>query len=398
MKKRGLLKAICPVLIAGILAGCAAGAQAENTADTAESENNMTEQKIAAYTAEDTAVKLLGRTFYEDGLLWCAYSGSGAEFTVSGTKCEIDIHGDAVSESDSNDGNYARIAIYVDGERVIDDMLNAPEKTYTAFEGTETREATVKIVKLSETAMSCLAIREIRTDGEIHPTAEKEFFVEFVGDSITCGYGVDDEDRNHHFSTATEDVTKAYAYRTAEKIGADYSMVSISGYGIISGYTDSGTKVTRQTLPQYYGKLGFSYGGFAEDKPQNYKWDFSGREPDVIVINLGTNDDSYCQNDPEKQAEYKEGYIELLKKVRGSNPNAKILCALGIMGDRLFPTVEATVAEYSAETGDTNLDTLHLTPQLDSDGYAADWHPTSATHEKASDKAAEKLREMLGIS
>ncbi|MCM1335342.1 MAG: GDSL-type esterase/lipase family protein [Bacteroides sp.] len=397
MMKKRLLRAVCPVLIAGVLTGCAAGAPAENTADPAESEDPMTEVKIAAYTAESTAIKPLGRTFYEDGLLWCAYSGTGAEFIVKGTKCEIDIHGDAVSESDKNEGNYARVAVYVDGERVADEMMDAPEKTLTAFAGTEEREAVVTVVKLSETAMSCLAIREIRTDGEIRPTPDREYFIEFVGDSITCGYGVDDEDRDHHFSTATEDVTKAYAYRTAEKLGADYSMVSISGYGIISGYTDNGEKVTRQTVPPYYDKLGFSYGGFAEDKPQNYDWDFSGREPDVIVINLGTNDDSYCQNDSDKQAEYKAGYIELLKKIRGYNPNAKILCALGIMGDRLFPTVEATVAEYSAETGDMNLDVLHLTPQKESDGYAADWHPTSATHEKASDQAAEKLRYLLGI-
>lgn len=49
--------------------------------------------------------------------------------------------------------------------------------------------------------------------------------MEFIGDSITCGYGVDDPDKEHHFKTATEDVTKAYAYKTALALNADYSMV-----------------------------------------------------------------------------------------------------------------------------------------------------------------------------
>lgn len=359
----------------------------------------MAENKNTVYPAKSGAVKLLGRTLYENELLWCAYSGSGAEFSVTGKVCAISIRADeVVRRTEDADGNYARIGIYLNGERVIDDLLTVPEKTYTVFEGTEPREATVSVVKLSETAMSCFAIREIRTDGTIRPTSDRKLFVEFVGDSITCGYGVDDEDPNHAFSTATEDVTKAYAYRTAKKLGVDYSMVSISGYGIISGYTGDGTKIPAQTLPPYYDKLGFSYGGFGDKKPQDCAWDFSGREPNVIVVNLGTNDDSYCGDDPERQAEYRAGYVEFLKKIRKNNRNAKILCALGIMGDRLFPSVEAAVKAYKEETGDDNLDTLHLTPQREEDGYAANWHPTSTTHEKAANQAAEKLREILGIS
>ncbi len=398
MKLRKTAGLFCLALAACLAGGCAGGGEPLNTADTAESGNVMTENETAVYQADSESVKPLGRTFYENGLLWCAYSGTGAAFDFTGTKCEITIQGDNVSQSSSNDGNYARVGIYVNGERVVDDLLTEPEKTYAVFESETAEEAEIRVVKLSETAMSCLAVKEIRADGEISPAPEKELFLEFVGDSITCGYGVDDEDKNHHFSTATEDVTKAYAYRTAEALNADYSMVSISGYGIISGYTDNGKKVKNQRVPPYYDKLGFSYGGFAEDKPQNYKWDFSGREPDAVIVNLGTNDDSYCGDDSEKQAEYKDAYIEFLKKIRENNPNAEIVCALGIMGDRLFPTVEQAAAEYSGQTGDTRVHTVHLTPQDPADGYAADWHPTSATHAKAAEKMAGELRTILGLS
>lgn len=359
----------------------------ENT--TTESENIMTDN---VYSASAENVKPLGRTLFDEGLLWCAFSGTGAEFTCTGSECTVTIRGDRVSESESNEGNYARVAIYVDGERVVDDMITQPEKSYTFA----TDNSDVKIVKLSETAMSCFAVKEISVKGgEIAPAENKKLFVEFVGDSITCGYGVDDEDKMHHFSTATEDVTKAYAYRTAEALGADYSMVSISGYGIVSGYTEGDEPVKAQTIPQYYEKLGFSYGDFGLDKPHNYKWDFP-RQPDLIVVNLGTNDDSYCKDNADKQNEYREGYVEFLKKIRSNNPDAKILCTLGIMGDRLFPVIERAVSDYTAETGDSNIDTMRFTPQSEAeDGIAADYHPSAKTHAKAAEKLTEKIQELL---
>ena len=53
-------------------------------------------------------------------------------------------------------------------------------------------------------------------------------------------------------------------------------MVSISGYGIISGYTDDGKKKPEQTIPQYYDKLGFSYNKFADNlEVASLEWDLT---------------------------------------------------------------------------------------------------------------------------
>ena len=141
--------------------------------------------------------------------------------------------------------------------------------------------------------MSTVGIKEIRCVGSaIKPTEKKDMLIEFIGDSITCGYGIDDPDKDHHFVTATEDVTKAYAYLTAKTLDADYSMLSFSGYGIISGYTDNDNKVSAQTVPQFYTKLGYSWGKNGDFSPQESEWEFSGRQPDLVVVNLGTNDES----------------------------------------------------------------------------------------------------------
>lgn len=346
------------------------------------------------FIADTTNVKQLGRTYLDDdNILWCGFSATGVEFTANASKIEISVVGDDAAVIPYNNTNYARIAIFVDGERVVDDMLNVAARTY-AFEG-EKGNHTIALLKLSETAMSCVGIKAIITDGEIKPTPQKNRFIEIIGDSITCGYGVDDEVAEHEFSTATEDVTKSYSYRTVTVLDSDYSMVSISGYGIISGYTGDGTKISEQTIPQYYDKLGFTYGGFGKVKPQDIEWDFAHRQPDVIVINLGTNDDSYCLDDNARQQEFVDNYCEFLKVVRKHNPAAKILCTLGIMGDRLFPVVEKSVERYSQESGDNNIDTMHFAPQLEEDGFVAAWHPTVRTHKKVTERLVAKIKEIM---
>ena len=70
----------------------------------------------------------------------------------------------------------------------------------------------------------CLLYTSAFAEGSAETLPEKPLKIEVIGDSITCGYGVDDEDENHQFTTATEDVTKAYAYKTAKALDAEYSI------------------------------------------------------------------------------------------------------------------------------------------------------------------------------
>jgi len=349
-------------------------------------------------TPNEESVKVIGRAMFFNDTLWLVHSGSGAEFTFTGTKAVITLQADSAIMNGANE--QARVAIFVNGVCVVDDMINKMLETYTVFESETEEECTVRIVKLSEAAMSTVGIKtmEVTSRGVIRPTENKEHLIEFIGDSITCGYGVEDEDPNHNFKTSTENAMKAYAYKTAELLGTDYSLVSFSGWGIISGYTATGEeKMTEQLVPEYYEKLGYSRGKYLATTPEEISWDYTKRQPDLIVVNLGTNDDSYTKGMNDREQDYKEHYVEFLKVIRKNNPDATILCTLGIMGRRLFPMVEQAVAEYSAATGDTNIDTLQFAEQNGAvDGLAADWHPTEKTHTKAAEKLAEKIKEMMG--
>ena len=386
------------VCLAAVLTACGDGADnmQENGGNDGNNNNNNEEITTMSIELKEENFKELGRTYYDEGKIYCALSGTGVEFTFTGTACSVTVAGDSSSTNSSQTDNQARVAVYVDGERVVDDMIDSAEKTYDVFKSDSEKEVDVKIVKLSESPHSTFAISDITVTGKnVKPAEDKDRLIEFVGDSITCGYGVDDEVKEHNFSTTTEDVTRAYAYKTAQLLNADYSMVSFSGYGIISGYSNGETKVSAQTVPQFYTKLGYSWSSNGSFAPASVDWDFGRRQPDVIVINLGTNDDSYCKNIEERCLEYQQEYVNFLKTIREHNPDAVIIGALGVMGQNLCPYVEAAIKQYSEETGDSSVAYLMFDQQNPRDGLAADWHPTEATHEKAAAKLAETIKEVM---
>ena len=375
----------------------------ETTTDS-EHENESEEQKPEAPESElsdrsfpvsEEYTKLTGRTAMdENGVRWIIHSASKAEFKMTGTRASIVVCGDATARS-ADTSSQARFAVYVNGNRTMDHLVSEQEETIEIFNSDEITEAEISIVKLSEATNSVFGIKSIDAAvvEDIEPLPEKKLKLEFVGDSITCGYGIDDEDRSHHFKTATEDATKTYAYKTAENLEADCSFISYSGHGIISGYTGDGQKAAAQTVPALYEKLGKTYGSADDYIDLNEKWDFSRFVPDYIIINLGTNDSTYTLGDPARMEEFTEGYVDFLETVRKNNSGAHIICSMGVMGDSLFSCMEDAVGRYTEATGDKNVSTLRLPAQDGSLGYAADWHPTESTNEIVAEVLTEYIRE-----
>ncbi len=354
--------------------------------------------QLQIFAPTEQYAKQLGRTYYheESKTTWCSLSGTGVAFTFNGSKCTLTLVAD--TQYTAGEANAARYAVYLDGTMVKDAQLITPTIDIEVLNTDIAAMHEVRVVKLSEACNSTFGIRDIIVDSEepIVPVAKKSHTIEFIGDSITCGYGVDLEDTGGGFKTLTENVTRAYAYRTAEMLDADYSMVSYSGHGILSGYTGNGQLNTKQLVPPYYDNLGFCYGKFESTlQPQNIEWKFDN-EPSLIVINLGTNDASYTGGDGNRQREYADAYVKFLKDIRAKNPNAPILCTLGIMGTQLCDAMELAVTNYKAETGDTNISSMRFAAQVAEDGFAVDWHPTAKTHDKAATVLSDYIRSWLG--
>ena len=349
---------------------------------------DLTEQTITDITE---VTKIIGRTVTKDGVTWLVQSGAAVECTVTGTEASVTLAGDGNTAGDEK--YRPRYGVYVDGELIKDVVMGESEQTVSLFSSNTERTATVKVMHLSEANNGAIGVKSFKVTSKksepVKPTAKKDLTIEFVGDSITCAYGVGADSQYVSFETATEDFSKSYAYLAAQLLDADYSAVSYSGYGIYSGYSGDGKRNTDSLVPPVYEQVA-KFGGY------DAKWDFAANPNDVVFINLGTNDDSYAKDDLETRAPlYQAAYVDFLKEVRKCNPDAAIVCTLGIMGcTELYPSIEAAVKEV----GDPKIFCYESpTHNIQRDGIGADWHPSPVTHELNSYLAASNICKALGI-
>lgn len=356
--------------------------------------------KTDFYEATSDNVRILGRTVYNEDALWFANSAAGVEFKATGSQVTFNIN---VS------GDPTRVGVYLNGQLyqrgVIGGKSASARKasiTVPLAEG----ENTVKLLKLSEGPQSTIAIDSIETDegGTLSPTAAKEKKLEFIGDSITCGYGIDlplkdpETKKNNSFSTKSEDASKTYAFQIAEMLDADVNLFAGSGYGIWCSYGGGRENV----MGNFYTKCGpntwNSISASSYTLIQSFDWDFSNYQPDCVVINLGTNDWSYFSSHGGEVGDFEDSYIDFLGMVRANNPNAKIVCTLGMMGADLYPNVESAVDYYKEDTGDSEVYLLELAPiNASTEGYGVDYHPMPATNTRvANDELGPFIADLMG--
>ncbi len=345
--------------------------------------------------ATEENVKFTGRNYTDsNGVTWLVHSGSAVEFSVNAKSAEVTVIAD--SGINSEEKYRPRYAVIVDGEIIKDCVVSEKTETVKLFSSETPRNASVKIIHLSEANNGTVGVGDIRVNSDaavpVTPAGKKKLSIEFIGDSITCAYGVEAESQYVGFSTGTENFMKSYAYLTAQKLDADYSAVSYSGHGIISGYTSSEEKNTESLVPDVYTLTG---------KPKDYasEWDFKNHKYDVVVINLGTNDSSFVSHNFEKYSpEFTEKYAEFLETVHEKNPDAYIICTLGTMGcTELCPCIDEAVGIFRKNTGYDRIMSYQSATHTQADGMGADWHPSEKTQQNSAYVLADKICQALGM-
>ena len=357
--------------------------------------SSVGDYKETTVPATEEYVKLINRNVISDGVTWLVQSGAATEFSVARAKTvSVTIKGD--SSVNNGEEHRPRYAILVNDEPVLTECLSEKEKTVKVLDSDTPTDAVIKVIHLSEANNGPVGVGSITVGSDsalpIIPTSQKPLHIEFVGDSITCAYGVEGKDQYENFKTTTENFMKSYAYLVAEKLDADYSAVSYSGHGIISGYTSDGKKNVDSLVPPYYEYV-------AKSDEYKKEWDFTKKPNDIVVINLGTNDSSYCGQDEEKMNEYRTEYAKFLETVRKCNPDAYIICTLGTMGcTELYPYIEGAVSDYQKASGDKNIMSYQSAVQdMQNDGLGSDWHPSEVTHKKSAAVLSDKICQVLGI-
>lgn len=319
-------------------------------------------------------MKILGRTLVHTGentgrrVRYLCYSGSYVEFTFTGRSLSCELLSDYCEDQTDGTQYPCYMALYLDHQLVRRFSLMPGRHLYPLLpegenskrdawkcedpEGNDSEEdvrtMVVCLVKESEVQYASSGILAFYTDeeAEIRPTDKKDRKIEFIGDSITCGYGVLGGPEAP-FSTETESADDAFAVQCAGALDADYQLVSFSGIGVISRYIEpeENEPLTDVLMPALYphtdAVLAKRYGW----RPES--WDFSSFCPQVVVINLGTNDDSYTRGIREREERFEEEYCEFVRNIHRRNPGAEIVCTFGVMSQRLLPRVEEAVQRLS---------------------------------------------------
>lgn len=149
----------------------------------------------------------------------------------------------------------------------------------------------------------------------LDPDAPKLTY-EAIGDSITAGFKVDCQPGGGSPSTGNEDAYKTYVAHLGDAWGTnDWSIIARSGIGVGPVAGAGGTMLEEYKCQVYSG----SSCGYSP------KWDFSKerRQPDVITVNLGTND--FAFGNP-SLATFQNNYKEFVSFVRSVHPRATIFC------------------------------------------------------------------------
>lgn len=339
---------------------------------------------------DDNTVKPLGRTYFDGSQRYFSLSGSGAEFSFKGEYAELTFGCDDAQALYVH--HRPRLAVLLNGETVIDTVLCESETTFR-IDTDNTQTSVISIIKLSEAKYSSFALKKISVYGtkKAEPSEDKALRIEFIGDSITCGYGIDELNSVAEFSTNTENFMKTYAYLTAKALDSDLSVVAFSGYGVVSGYTDNGRKNSDAIVSKYYSKA-----CFLADGTEPY-WDFSNTVNDIVIINLGTNDASYCSRNASRKAEFCEEYIKLLETVRSCNPKAYILCILGDMNNSLYPDIQQAVEQYSEISLDKRVEAMTVYYDMGENDIVIDGHPGALSNAAASETLVAKIKELISF-
>jgi len=323
-----------------------------------------------------------GRILKKNGVCYLGYTNSYLRFYAKGSRILAKLVSNITEEV-----NMAGLSVFLDDDRkpVNRLVIHQEEAWYELCVLPDDGVHLVTVIKVTEAAMSHVGVCAIEVeDGKVLENtfpAWPDLKLEFIGDSITCGYGVLGEPESA-YTLREEDGLLSYGYVAAGLLGARARFLSASGYGVCVEYTGD----AEGNVPKLY-----PYVNWFLDKEARF--DFREYEPDVIVINLGTNDSGHMDK-PEIQKKFVREYADFLRLLKKTYPDVRILCICGTLCDFMLPWIEKAVQICKAE-GFVGLYVRGLPyHDVEADGMAS-FHPSRITHEKDGKRVAGFIREIL---
>ena len=366
-----------------------------------------------SYTSLSDKIQTYGRTWYdrEEQVLYSNYTCGGFRFRFTGSFLAVRFRAIPDTFVPPNvtppagappREDWPYMAVFLDDDRTpCRKQAVRDGETVPVFFSETVQTHEVRLIKLTENFRTALGLAGIVTDGEILPLApEKRDVIEFIGDSITCGFGNAATDPAHEFEAAEEDGWMTYGAITARNLGLEPRFISVSGISIENPVPMPGFYCMRDLYPYadriIQEKLAIRR---SQPVPLADPYNFAEKPARYIVLNLGTNDANqiYFRTDKAQAlADFRKNYRTFLEEIRSLNgPDPVILCALGCMDYYLFDEIRDIVDQYRTQSGDHRVDILKFNKMMN---VGADvggcLHPSIHRHKLMAEDLTAKIRRL----
>lgn len=310
-------------------------------------------------TPEHPGLYYIGRIDRKDpGAPRFIWQGTELRFSFSGRRLGLRF-------SDAWGQNFYNVII--DGRVILLQLVEGGSHDYLLDEILPEGWHEVIIFKRTEAMFSNAVFRGLILERGTEMGSKPEplpLAIEFYGDSISAGACNEDPAADQYDDYSTHNNYRSYGAMTARNLNAEYVNIAVSGTGICYSWNPV-------LMPEVYDKL------YPENTSERY--DFSGRIPDIVLLNLGQNDYGYPNSLGKPfPSDFTEKYTELVRNLRGLYPDARIICAIGGMSAyRESPDLQAAFkkAVDILKSADERIYSFVFTAYTDN-------HPRVDTHAK----------------
>ena len=322
-------------------------------------------------TPDNPNIAYIGRFYVSDNIKpEFMYSGCAIRTTFSGTSVTLLMKDDSLR-------NMFTI--------LLDDSLfvltaNRVDSTYQLAENLNDTIHHLEIIRRTEWHGGNTTFLGLRIDpkSKVFKPEISDRKIEFIGNSYTCGYGIEGLSQQEDFKYTTENNYLSFGAITARALNAEYLAVCRSGIGIVQGYGG----LRKFTMPMCYDEIIMN---------DSVKWDYTKYKPQLVVIDLIANDLSA----PLDSAEFCDAYLKFLERIRKNYAEATIVCIAGPSSPgKAWQTVQnyihAIVDEFSKQ--DTLVNYFEFSPF---EMHGSDWHPNVTEHQGMSEELAPYLKNLM---
>lgn len=260
---------------------------------------------LKLFKADDPRIQYFGRIDFANKLkpkFWSPGVYIRAKF--KGSDCEILLNDEV---KDGNTHNYIEVA--VDDQPSYRVQTTGKANVIKVAAGLPNEEHIVTICKDTESGIGYLEFTGIRCEQLLQPPSKPTRKIEYIGDSITTGTGIDvaASPCNTGAWYDQHNAYRSYGAITSRALNAQWQLTAVAGIGLTHSCCNMDI-----VMPDVFDKTLL--------RDNKLPWDFRRYQPDVVTICLGQNDGV------QDSTLFCSAYVKFIQTVRKRYPNADIIC------------------------------------------------------------------------